>query len=96
MYENDPNRPRDPVRTPNQFDRASTSGYGWLPIAVVAALLLAVFMLIPRNDPRAPSVTERTGIDRPATPTPPTMPPANNPAPPANPSPPAAPTIPPQ
>ena len=87
MYDNDSNRPRDPVHTPSRFDRETSSGYGWLPFAVAAALLLAVFMLIPRNDPRAPSVTERTGIDRPTTPTTSTMPPANKPAPVEAPSP---------
>jgi len=37
---------RIPVRVTN-IDKPS-SGYGWIPIAVVGALLLAIFILLPQ------------------------------------------------
>lgn len=80
-YENDPNRLRDPIR---DNIATGTRGYGWMPIAIVAALILGIIMLLPTSDDgTAPRVTEQSPrIDRPNTvPTPAPAPPANAPAP---------------
>jgi hypothetical protein len=60
---------RIPVRVTN-IDKPS-SGYGWIPIAVVGALLLAIFILLPLpNETTPPTRTVENQSTAPA-PTPP-------------------------
>ena len=60
---------RIPVRVTN-IDKPS-SGYGWIPIAVVGALLLVIFILLPMpNETTHPTRTVENQSTAPA-PTPP-------------------------
>ena len=76
-YQNDPDRPRS---TGPGFGRNAEGGMSWLPIALAAAVVVALFlMFMPSRDTAGTRTTETTpNATKPVTPTPP---PANNPAP---------------
>ena len=42
---NDPNGVKDTI--PVHVSEAKSTGYGWVPIAICGALLLAIFILLP-------------------------------------------------
>lgn len=42
---NDPNGARDPI--PVTVREIESTGYGWMPIAIVAALIMAIMLMLP-------------------------------------------------
>ena len=75
-YQNDPNRQR------TGYGRRADGSFSWLPIAIGAAVIVAlILMFMPSRDTTGPRTTETTpSASRPVT-TPPSSPPANAPAP---------------
>jgi hypothetical protein len=84
-YQNDPNRPRP------GYGRRADGSMSWLPVAIAAAVIVAlILMFMPSRDTAGPRTTETTpSATKPVT-TPPS-PPANTPAP-TTPAPTPAPT----
>ena len=78
-YQNDPNRPR------TGYGRRADGSISWLPIAIGAAVIVAlILMFMPSRDTTGPRTTETTPsatkpVNKPVTT--PSSPPANTPGP---------------
>jgi hypothetical protein len=77
-HQHDPKQPR----TGLGYGRRADGSFSWLPIAIGAAIIVALIMMfMPSRDTTGPRTTETTpSVNRPVT-TPPSSPPANAPAP---------------
>lgn len=69
---NDPNGARDPI--PVTVREAERVGYGWMPIAIVAVLIMAILLMLPltMTDNVTRTVNNQTNTEGPnKTPAPP-------------------------
>ena len=82
-YQNDPDRGRNST----SHGRRADGSFNWLPLAIGAAIVVAlVMMFMPTRDTTGPRTTDTAPrVDRPTTP--PTIPPANKPVAPTDPAP---------